>query len=748
MRPLAVLLTSTALLGLPAAAGARLVIEDVRAGFPAADRADDGAPAYFKAGQWVPLRVRVRADGASFPGSRLVVETLDSDDVPNRYSVPLKFLKEDESRTVLTYTRPGSLGAEIAVSVVGADGQVVRYPGKINAEPLEPGKQLYLALGAALPDLHQVLTGLDKDPKKQRTRYLTVATDGRALPDRWFGYAGVDLAVFATGDRAFLEAFARDPQRPRALAGWVRRGGRLVIGAERNRDQVAKMLEGWDPPLPPVLTGGSRPLPRLDGMVQFAEAQGKPFEPGPGEKDIPVARLQTHQLRSGPVEVLAEEDPETPLLVRLPYGLGSVTLLALDLDSGPFAAWDGRKEFWQRLVARVGPAAVLTPDANNDLATDLQKELEVFPDVRPVSFGWVAFLIFLLILVVGPLDYFLLSRVFRRLEWSWLTYPLVLAAVGVAAYLAAASGRGTEARVNKVDLIDVDQVTWPPRVLGTSWFTLFSPRIETYDLAVEPAGPRKGPRPSVMLTWMGRPEDFGLNSTGRRRAQGLFRGAYDYAPDATALTGVPLPFASTKSFTASWEAACPFAVTSTLKYDPANPDRLVGAVASNLPGELHDAVLFYGGKWYPFEHPLVPGRPAKLTEQVSQDFSQWQGPFVSRRVFDAPTFQVAPIVNNLLFHEKLNQGRNRRDQVLRRLDESWRLRDPNARDAPMQEAILYGRLPRSHGPLTQAAGEPGLAGRLHVKARGPVAGTRTQETFVRVFLPVPPLGAKPQADEP
>jgi hypothetical protein len=746
-------LVSLALLGGPRIATAQLVIENVQVGF----RGAGGDVSYFKAGSWTPVLVRVRAGAEGFPGGRLVMETWDSDDVRNRYPVPVPALDKNQSRLIPTLVRPGSPGAELLASVLDGKGRKVDYAGRKDYEALDFTKQVFLTLGSPLPDLGKVLRGLDTDPNRLRTRYLVHADSVSQLPRRWFGYEGIDVVVFPTGQRRFLKELVHDRDRQEALAGWVRRGGRLVIGVMENRDLVARLLHRWEPAWLPQLGGDPIKRLRVDGLVLFAGTQGKPFMPAAGDRGFLVANLRVNKQEAGPLEILAEErdlPPLQPLLMRLPAGLGSVTVLALDLDRGAFTAWEDRPEFWKKLLKKAGPSDIAFDDTNNDIATDLQKELEVFPDVRPVSFGWVAFLIFLFIVLVGPLDYLFLSKVCKRLGWTWLTFPAAVLVVCAAAFYAATSNQGRELRVNKLDLIEIDQLASRPRVQGTSWMSLFSPGIARYSVGVEAAAPDWAARPEqAAVSWLGRPEVSGLNSTGRRRAQSLFRTGYDFQPDATGLTGVPLTHASTRSFTASWESPwprhSPRPFTARLTYSPESSDRVSGTVVNRLPVELLDPVLVYGGRVYAFAGPLLPGRPVRVAVRAGQEVVQWQSPFASRRYFEETSPEPAPIVNNVLFHERINQGRKpserTRDNDLRRLDQSWRLRDPNRQDAAVQEAILQGRLPRVEGPLDEVARHPSSPSRLSLDGppgslrEGPGrAGVLIQDTFVRVLLPVTP----------
>src|SRR5207253_9954374 len=92
---------------------------------------------------------------------------------------------------------------------------------------------------------------------------------------------------------------------------------------------------------------------------------------------------------------------------------------------------------------------------NMDITTSLQQTLDNF-DVNVVPFGYVALFIILYILVVGPLDYFILKHVFHKLEWTWITFPTVVLTVSVAAYFTAYALKGHDLEINKIDIVDFD----------------------------------------------------------------------------------------------------------------------------------------------------------------------------------------------------------------------------------------------------------------------------------------------------
>jgi len=126
----------------------------------------------------------------------------------------------------------------------------------------------------------------------------------------------------------------------------------------------------------------------------------------------------------------------------------------------------------------------------NDLSGQLRSALDRFTGVRLVPFSLVAGLIVLYILLIGPGDYFFLRKVVRRMEWTWLTFPLIVVLVSAGAYFLAYYLKGDQLRVNQVDLVDVDAASG--RLRGTTWMNIFSPRMESFNLSVAPRLPAGG----------------------------------------------------------------------------------------------------------------------------------------------------------------------------------------------------------------------------------------------------------------
>src|SRR5205823_5965507 len=127
------------------------------------------------------------------------------------------------------------------------------------------------------------------------------------------------------------------------------------------------------------------------------------------------------------------------------------------------------------------------------------------------------------------------------------TFPAVVLVVSLVAYFTAYYLKGDELRINKVDVVDIVTELDPEKAEasgaqanGTTFFTLFSPRIQNYTISVTPA-PGWGPAPAAnantrnphgtVVSWMAAPENI-FGGSGRGGSLSLYRRAYRYAPGA------------------------------------------------------------------------------------------------------------------------------------------------------------------------------------------------------------------------
>jgi hypothetical protein len=397
----------------------------------------------------------------------------------------------------------------------------------------------------------------------------------------------------------------------------------------------------------------------------------------------------------------------------------------------------------------------------------LRTHADTFDGVPVISFGWIAFLIVLYILLIGPIEYFFLKRVLGRLELTWITFPIIVLTVSLAAYFTAYSMKGRDLKINKIDVVDVDPASG--RVYGSTWFTIFSPRIDNYTLAVTPGeGWTTDADPDgTVISWLGAPR-------GGRAS--LLRRNYRYHSDehgvADGLEKVPIQVWSTKSFVANWsgplDPAAPI-IESRLEHPPGDPLSAIGTIMNRLPVPLlSDCVAFYGGEAYPIPGGTIrSGETIRLVLDKGEPSPQWlqkesklKSELLARVMTETrpagaqkavgpqaggatPTVLGGPLpLFGLLFHEaslRYAEGEIPRNASHRRLDQSWRLGTENR-----NEVVLVGRVANSKpGPAEETLSGKNSPSRLWLRAlpgsgetRAPIPGTGRQETWVRVYLPV------------
>jgi hypothetical protein len=203
--------------------------------------------------------------------------------------------------------------------------------------------------------------------------------------------------------------------------------------------------------------------------------------------------------------------------------------------------------------------------------------LEADLKVPPISLWGVLAALLVYLLVIGPLDYWVLKRL-DRLEWTWVTYPLAVLVFAAGVTLWGQSGRGNQILATRLDYLDLLDGTGGFRT--RSYLALYTPTKGTRRLAV-------GARSGVVAV--------GAGSAQRTSGATLEVSSID-PPRPEARLAM---HASAVSFLeARWEgrlghgeaAQPPLQLRSRRLSSGGAPDTEV-EVESHLPFDLHEAVL-------------------------------------------------------------------------------------------------------------------------------------------------------------
>jgi hypothetical protein len=705
----------------------------------------DGA---YKLGCWAPLTVSLRG-GLDAVAGVVEVATQDPDAVGATVTAPFR-LAARASAAVQLFIRIGQQSAPVTVRLIDDEGRVrksrtftPRRDPTSNSIPLglPPTNKVVVTCGAKT-DLAAELARAELVESTAEAVHTVLIKSAIELPTAWYGYESIDTVVLSGADPETYAVGDNLAPRVAALRRWVELGGCVVIfcGAGANE----QIVEGGPlaPLVPGRFTGELVPLVDASPLESFVGAGKELAQGGP-------LRLLVPKVDSTQGRVLAEGPGALPLVIRARRGLGEVTFIAVDPETTPIDTWADRPNLLRESLQWPAPApdAATAPSsgaANPDLSNQLRSALDQqFAGVSTTHFALVAGLVLAYVALIGPGDYFLLRR-FKIMQWTWLTFPLaVLAASGVA-YALAFRIKGTELRVNQVEVVDVDVAAG--QVRGTVWTHIFNPRVQRFDLtfsrrfAGNPAGApgHAAAVASPLVAWLGVP-GAGLGAMqGRRSPISLFNDGYAFDADLSALRGMPVEQWSTKSLTARWTADVGPTIEAELH--PLGDDELSGRLANHSGIRLEDCVLMRGGWAYKLP-PLDTGATAvvddslpnatiktMLTSAAAGDDPRVRTAEDGSVLFDGLSTDVARIAKLMMFYEAIGgaayAGTPHRYQSF--IDMSRLLAG--------DQAVLLARAPASSGSQWVR----GATTRLDDKALAqPLAGDHDRRwVFYRFVLPL------------
>jgi hypothetical protein len=359
----------------------------------------------------------------------------------------------------------------------------------------------------------------------------------------------------------------------------------------------------------------------------------------------------------------------------------------------------------------------------------------------------------LYIALIGPADYLLLRSLGRRMEYTWLTFSLVIALFCGGTWWLTHRLKSDRLLVNQAELVDVDVTTG--RVRGTTWFNVFSPATASYDLSVEPrpagaASARRdeaigrGAASQVLLSWQGLP---GTALGGMEQAMAgpaAVARAYELADDHSRLLDVPVPVWSTKSFVARWRAAVRPPLAGQLR--DAGDEVVDGKLTNRLDLPLSKCLLV-AGHWAWNLPDIAPGQTVRVVPGDQRDLQSLLKGFKLIREgdkesliqvatpYDQSSFEIPSILEQMMFYDAAN-GR-KYTGLLNRYQSFVDLSD----HLELGQAVLWASVPRSASQVRQFA-RP-LASADDQAASGDSASEAgaaddQQWTYYRFLIPIQP----------
>lgn len=558
-----------------------------------------------RVGEWTPITVGYHTALADSKGATIEVVTADPQGYPVTASKPA-----DEETPV--FVQFGRLETSLEVRLVDKDGNVLATD-RFTTAPNENGEPDFVVQRYSVPRWLVVgkLPAVDEVSKAESSdsplaRVHITRRPAENIPSDPLALASYD-AILLSG------AFGLTPEQAQAIDTWVKRGGQLVCffgDKDRVNSFQASPLHDW--------FQGIEIQPKrvsdLSGVEAFVQAGLDDGESAPlfiGARRVAVASVNLQ----GSV-ALDRGGLSGSVLTETAHGFGRVTFAGFDMDRRPLSLW-GEKGSGQFLLKLTGAVENVEQSSRRssrvsrsgvtDLATQFREANEYLPGQGDRSTLFVLGLVLLYLVIVGPADYFLVHRVLKKPQLTWLTFPAIVVVGALLARSAAQSANGTELRVTVADMVDID-ATNPESsfVRESAWCSIFSPENQRYRVTLHSTGEvlkaEDAELPASVkfkLGWFGMPEE---NYGGMYRAAGLELGnpGYTLSETGNGVDNLPIPVWSNRSLRAETvrRVERQFVVSDLKRSGTGGQLSSDSQFTHNLPVAIEDWLIVYGSRAY------------------------------------------------------------------------------------------------------------------------------------------------------
>jgi hypothetical protein len=524
-----------------------------------------GFDGYCKEGTWLPIHVEVQNTG---PDLDATVEAAYKNNNGGITAADVNVALPTTSRKdFFLYILPQSFMQNFHISLL--DGKRVLKKIDIkNVNCLATGNMLFGVL-TDVPSTYDVLNDVKPLSGFARVAHLKLSD----LPDKVQAWDALDALVVSNIDTGTLT-----PDQQSALKTWLGSGGKLlVVGGLKWQGTVAGLKD-----LLPVEIHGTQNVSSLSELSAWIQDQS-PLEPG--------TVLSVGTMREG-AEVLVKQ-AGVPLLIQKQTGFGSVYYLAADPALRPLSGWNGLADLYTLLLGHRPPLPVWSNGFWTGYTAN--QALGAISELGLPSIFYIACLMGLYVLIIGPLNYFVLRRLKRR-ELAWVTIPALVVVFSFVAYGSGLLYRGATPILNRLVVAQawdgVDQAK-THALIG-----VYSPVRAKYDLD---ATDQFLPQP-----FTGDNGDVQSNNNWTTTQEG----SNTFLPDVRVDIGGVKAMALEGSIT-----ALPITHDLTLSISRINPT-LSGAITNNSQYALKNAILVTPGDWQKLGD-LAPGKSKSVNVSLA-----------------------------------------------------------------------------------------------------------------------------------
>ncbi len=452
-----------------------------------------GNDGFVREANWFPVACEVFNDGPGFEAGFELTSQQFSGDQRRRFKVELP--TNTRKRFVFPVFAGANRFASWHARLFDARGKLRAEHTDIRSRDLAWETVLLGAVARSFGGLPAFPTRTAGRPELQ-PQVARMTTE--LFPDNPIALEGLN-ALYLNSEKAL----DLNTNQVEALVAWVRAGGHVIIAPEQVQDISSSP---WLNRLMPVELGAATTNQSQSGILAWLQSG-----PATTSEESPGLRFpaMTPAGGSNPYATLAmdpafdsvpfltftgtDRDGEVlfsaggqPLAWTAERGRGRVTALAFNPEREPFRSWKNKGWFWARLLNL--PGHVFGQENQNYYGGwSLDSIFGAMIDtrqVRKLPVEWLLALLLVYLLVIGPLDRWVLKKLNREML-TWLTFPAYVVLFSLLIYWIGYRLRAGETEWNEFQLVDVLPRAEQADLRGRTFATLYSSVNARYQLASE-----------------------------------------------------------------------------------------------------------------------------------------------------------------------------------------------------------------------------------------------------------------------
>jgi len=419
-------------------------------------KAKAGFNGYVRMGEPVFFSVEIENPGPELRGALKVHSNYNQAQVVFRREVVLP----EGARKKVTLYAADNQGQSYNLILASGDKEIAST--RVNVKRL-PAQELMVGVLAANPSAFNHIGNLKLPGNAQRA--TVVHLNAENIPADAVMLESIDVLIISDFSSSSLSF-----EQLSCIKGWVESGGLLVeCGGAAWKKTIMNLPED----LNPVNVSGSIQVNNLTELEQWT---GQSL---PGGTSIILSQVEEA------AGITLIKHGELPILVESKLGHGHIYYLAFDPGAHPFTEWAGNESMWLNLITRSDPHQMIS-SANAriikaDMIYNMNYLLRSIPASDLPSRGWLALVLIIYILILGPGLYFLLKKWDRR-ELGWIVIPITSVLLFAATYYIGFKGEGRDIFTRLISIVELEPGFNYARV--NSYIGSFAPTYRDYSIDI------------------------------------------------------------------------------------------------------------------------------------------------------------------------------------------------------------------------------------------------------------------------